>query len=299
MLPGAILALAALALAQTPGDFQPSSLVKLDISFGNIAIDPAGTQLQSLDQAAAAPGISLPESNLLGPDGKPVPSRRYMIFMIDTDVVSNNVATTFLHWFQPDLLAAPEAPASAPLAAGAQANGLANSSSAQFMSQFGLSKAILAAAGSTGSAATAAPKTSYLPPSPPPGPPHRYVLTVFAQPANFSVPACYQNVLTDGRVAGGAIGAAPGGATPAAARVGFDLNQFLRAARVNPRPVAGTYFRAQNPQPGSLAVSAMATALVDAKCAGVTVAGMGPPPGGMAGGMPKMRRVGVPKRRVG
>lgn len=53
-------------------------------------------------------------------------------------------------------------------------------------------------------------------------------------------------------------------------RVGFDINAFLKAAKVNPRPIAGNYFRAQNPTPGNLAQNALSTKLVNAMCAGAT-----------------------------
>lgn len=60
-------------------------------------------------------------------------------------------------------------------------------------------------------------------------------------------------------------------------RVGFDIAAFLKTAKVNPRPVAGNFFRAQNPMPGSLSVNVVGTRLVDAMCAGATP--MGAPPG--------------------
>lgn len=57
-------------------------------------------------------------------------------------------------------------------------------------------------------------------------------------------------------------------------RVGFDIMGFLKAAKVNPRPIAGNYFRAANPVPGSLTQNAVSTSLVDAMCAGETPAPM-------------------------
>lgn len=60
-------------------------------------------------------------------------------------------------------------------------------------------------------------------------------------------------------------------------RVGFDIGAFLKAANVNPRPVAGNFFRAQSNMPGSLSVDVVGTRLVDAMCAGATP--MEAPPG--------------------
>lgn len=69
-------------------------------------------------------------------------------------------------------------------------------------------------------------------------------------------------------------------------RVGFDINQFLAAANLPPAPIAGNFFRAQNPQPGSLTATATASALVNAMCPGVNVMGAGAPPmAAMMGGM--------------
>lgn len=111
----------------------------------------------------------------------------------------------------------------------------------------------------------------YLGPGPPPGPPHRYVQLLFAQPAGYSFPACFNNIVT------------PKGADPASSvdgRVGFDINQFLKAANIQTRPIAGNYFRAQNPQPGTLTVNAAQTALRNNMC----------PPPSPAAGQPLVNR---------
>lgn len=55
-------------------------------------------------EAATEPVVTIPSAMLVGPNGEMVPDRRFMVFMIDIDVIQNNVATTVLHWFQPDLI---------------------------------------------------------------------------------------------------------------------------------------------------------------------------------------------------
>ena len=103
----------------------------------------------------------------------------------------------------------------------------------------------------------------YLGPGPPPGPPHRYVQLLFAQPDTFTFPACFNNILS------------PAGATTqdVSGRVGFDINQFLKATNITTRPIAGNYFRAQNPQPGSLTVNAARTALRNNNCPSASTPG--------------------------
>jgi len=187
--------------------------------------------------------------------------------MIDTDVVQNNIATTLLHWFQPNL----------------QMTGQPTAPSTSNSSIYTPPMVTLAVSGATqppalGSASTpnSNAQTSYLGPSPPPGPPHRYVQALFAQPTNFSVPACFQPILTSG---GRSSAATSASSTNGTARLGFDITQFIVAAALNPMPVAASFFRAQNPSPGSLAVSPTASALADAMCPGVGPLGA---PAGMA-----------------
>jgi len=252
-------------LAQTPQDFQPGTLVKLGVSFSAINIDPPGSIVQSLDQVAIEPTVTVPQVMLLGPNGEMIPDRRFMVMMIDIDVIRDNVATTVLHWFQPDLImqgaAAPPAPA--------VGNGTIPSLAVNKDGEVKLE--IAKGASITGQDLPANQpdgQAAYFGPGPPPGPPHRYVQVLFAQPRNFSVPACFKNILTNPNAAG----------ADKQARVGFDINQFLAAAQVNPRPIAGNYFRAQNPMPGSLEQNAAATMLVNANCPGVTPAAMAAPP---------------------
>lgn len=79
-----------------------------------------------------------------------------MVFMIDPDVVADGKATTFLHWYQADLLKDPY--------------------SGQLFNH----------------SVNGAP---YVGPGPPPGPSHRYILLLFVQPYGFVFPECFSDVL--------------------------------------------------------------------------------------------------------
>lgn len=69
-------------------------------------------------------------------------------------------------------------------------------------------------------------EASYRQPSPPVGDfPHAYTVLLFSQPANFSVPAAFRQVLQD--------------------RVPFNVSAFTAAAGLS-SPIAGNYFRVQN-----------------------------------------------------
>lgn len=208
------------------------------------------------------PQVTVPASNLLGPNGKLDPTRKFMVFMIDTDVVRNGIGTTVLHWFQPDLV--PQGDSL--VLVGNQSSVLLKVDPGRpFNSAVSPIKGRQAPPlppppaqgpstiqpGAFGERAQAI----YIGPRPPPGPPHRYVQVLFAQPDNFRFPACFQNILVP-----------PTDPNSRGERVGFDIQQFLRAAGIRGRPVAGNYLRAQNPQPGSLNVNVESTRLRDNKC---------------------------------
>ena len=76
--------------------------------------------------------------------------------MIDPDVIDNGKATTFLHWYQADLLKSP------------YSNELFNHS---------------------------INGASYVGPGPPPGPSHRYTLLLFVQPPGYIFPECFSAML--------------------------------------------------------------------------------------------------------
>lgn len=76
--------------------------------------------------------------------------------MIDPDVIDNGTATTFLHWYQADLLNRPFT--------GELFNNTDNGA-------------------------------AYVGPSPPPGPAHRYTLLLFVQPWDYVFPECFEDML--------------------------------------------------------------------------------------------------------
>jgi phosphatidylethanolamine-binding protein (PEBP) family uncharacterized protein len=205
----------------------------------------------------------VPSSNLVGANGQMNPNQKFMVMMIDIDVVQQNFQTTVLHWFQPDLVlegasAGAIAPPSAP---GANTTSMFAQSLAGTWSRLIKSPKQNSITGAT-LPANSIGQANYLAPGPPPGPAHRYVQVLFAQPSNFSVPACFQNVLST-----------PGNASANGQRLGFDIIQFLVASGVRTRPIAGNFFRAQNAKPGSLSTNVIGTQLVNARCPGVTPAG--------------------------
>ena len=185
--------------------------------------------------------------------------------MIDEDVVQQNIRTTVLHWFQPDMAIAgpPAGGIMPPSAAGANTTSAIAQSVAAGMSQLVVAPQQRAIAGANNSPPSAVGQTDYLPPGPPPGPPHRYVQILYAQPQGFTVPQCFQNVLS-----------VPGNRQAHAQnRLGFDINQFIAASNIRTRPIAGSYFRAQNAQPGPLNAGATASGIINAMCPGVQPAG--------------------------
>jgi phosphatidylethanolamine-binding protein (PEBP) family uncharacterized protein len=192
-----------------------------------------------------------------------------MIFMIDTDVVRNNVATTVLHWFQPDLMPAGD---SLVLFNGPKANQvdptvpsvLLAVNETAVLARLRRRQQPLDPNDPTGIGPGQFPtraQAPYFGPGPPPGPPHRYVQVLFAQPDNFTIPQCFSNIITQP------------GVMDRSGRVGFDIDQFLRASNIRARPLAGNYFRAQNPMQGELEVNPTATQLRNNNCAAPT-----PPP---------------------
>lgn len=135
----------------------------------------------------------------------------------------------------------------------------------------GMARLVASQQNSTAAASNMPPgtvgQTNYLPPGPPPGPPHRYVQVLYAQPQGFTVPQCFQNVLS-----------IPGNQTAnGQSRLGFDINQFIAASGIRTRPIAENYFRAQNAQPGPLDTGATSQGIINARCPGVTPAGIAMP----------------------
>ncbi|KAK3045101.1 hypothetical protein LTS18_014571, partial [Coniosporium uncinatum] len=137
------------------------------------------------------------QPTLRAPAGLPT-NTKYMIFMIDIDVNQNGTGTTVLHWFQPDLILNPTTNILDPP--------------------------------TTVNAANSAP---YFGPGPPPGPSHRYVQALFAQPpqagraTEFALPSCFNAI------------------TQRNGRLGFNVQQFAQVVGLQ-TPVAGNFLRSQN-----------------------------------------------------
>ena len=134
----------------------------------------------------------------------------YLVFMIDPDVIDDGKATTVLHWYQADLCKAPHS--------GELFNHSDNGA-------------------------------SYVGPSPPPGPSHRYTLLLFVQPSGYVFPECFSYMLP----------------LTVAARSGFNLHQFMQVAGLG-EPIAANYFYVVNSDPVSSTRVATATSLTSAEC---------------------------------
>ena len=157
-----------------------------------------------------------------------------MQFIVDVDVpAQDGTRTTFLHLAQSDLNAA--AANSSQSATNGTAQAATNSTAAAAVGPY--ANATSAATNNTGAVALASNSSrveaSYLQPSPPAGDgPHKYVVLLFAQPAGFSVPAQFANVLSTAD-------------TSPQARAGFDVNAFAQAAGLGV-PIGGTFFTVEN-----------------------------------------------------
>ena len=137
-----------------------------------------------------------------------------MGFMIDLDVIEEGKATTILHWYRPDLLMNP------------------NSGELFNLSDH---------------------EATYVGPTPPPGPSHRYVFLLFLQPTGYSFPDCYSAMLP----------------LTLPARQGFNIEQFMQVAELS-MPVAANYFTAVNPNIAISTRVATATSLSSANCPSAT-----------------------------
>ena len=132
------------------------------------------------------------------------------MFLIDLDAIEDGKATTILHWYQADFLKNPY-------------NGeLFNHSDNG---------------------------ASYVGPSPPPGPSHRYTFLLFVQPSGYVFPECFSDMLP----------------LTLPARQGFDIEQFMQVAGLG-KPIAANYFYAVNSVPATSTRVATATSLSSADC---------------------------------
>ncbi|EED13619.1 conserved hypothetical protein [Talaromyces stipitatus ATCC 10500] len=184
-----------IAHCQTPPGFEPSTSHKLGVKFSKKVAVHLGNKLDK-DDTQTIPHLKVKS---LTDDAKnayclqtTIFSSHYMVFMIDLDVPQNDTTVPFLHWYQPDLNLDPK-------------------SGRLFL-----------------------PKSSHLsnaeyyPPSPPPGPPHRYVELLFGQPPHYKLPSQFEKYLDK----------------KSSARAGFDMKEFIKAANLK-RPIAGNWFLVQ------------------------------------------------------
>jgi phosphatidylethanolamine-binding protein (PEBP) family uncharacterized protein len=193
------------------------------------------------------PNVKIPASALQEADNNSKSSAtdlaptRFAVFMIDIDVVANGTATTLLQWYQSDLI-----PQGQPLPLG-------NTSHAQTLART-VNEAIALSSDKhvTSQDVDMSPSQDnqisensqprivapYLPPSPPPGTPHRYVLLLFAQLPNYTFPSCYSDISSSASLLGDNTIT-----INVRARLGFDVSEFARVAGLQPNPVAGNFFR--------------------------------------------------------
>ncbi|CZR45816.1 uncharacterized protein FPRO_15008 [Fusarium proliferatum ET1] len=81
----------------------------------------------------------------------------------------------------------------------------------------------------------------YMPPGPPPGQTHNYVVLLFEQPPNFKVPDSYKTSFANIT-------------TSINNRIGFNLTDFTEATELK-KPVAANWFRVSTPAQSSIAVN--------------------------------------------
>ena len=169
MLPFSSWAVIALLLpiirTQTPPNFTPSCSGNLGVIYPNdIIIQPGSTiQSSSIKSSSQESGIFVNNLQIgalfLEPrigSKKLDLYKRYIIFMIDPDVIEDGRATTILHWYHADLLMSP-------------IDG----------ELFNLTDS----------------EAVYAGPTPPPGPYHRYIFLLFLQPPGYEFPECFSAVL--------------------------------------------------------------------------------------------------------
>lgn len=142
---------------------------------------------------------------LTAPAGTPTDGT-YLVIMLDLDVPRGG-STTLLHWLQTDFTLSPNR--------------------------------VVTPTSSANTSST--PGASYIGPNPPPGNPHRYVLWMFAQPADFAIPESFGNINPP---------------ASSADRIGFNLTEFVAVAELD-EPLAANYFTVVN---SSSATTASSTA---------------------------------------
>lgn len=202
-----------IAQCQTPPGFEPSTSHNLGVKFskkvaahqGN-KLDKAGTDFEApfimnviVDNPIDTQTIPHLKFKSLNHDAEntypfqtSTSPHHYIVFMIDLDVPQNDTTVPFLHWYQPDL------------------------SLDHKTGKLSIPKS------------SHLDKAEYYPPSPPPGPEHRYVEVLFVQPSNYKLPSEFEKYMDK----------------ESSARVGFDIKEFVKAAELK-KPVAGNWFLVQ------------------------------------------------------
>ncbi|EHA26646.1 26 kDa secreted antigen [Aspergillus awamori] len=134
----------------------------------------------------------------------------YVIIMIDPTINEDGVSTAALHWYQPYL---------------AYSSGVLEISN------------------------KSAPNAEYVYPTPLEGPAHDYILLLYSQPEDYSLPDCLESLLpaTD------------------AARLGFNIDEFEEVTGLG-TPVAANWFQVVNPTPATTTYAITSTLVSTYAC---------------------------------
>ena len=130
--------------------------------------------------------------------------------MVDPKINEDGVTMAALHWYQPDL---------------AYSSGVLTISN------------------------TSAPSAEYVYPTPLEGPAHDYILLLYSQPKDYSLPVCLESLLpaTD------------------AARLGFNIEDFEEVTGLG-TPVAANWFQVVNPTPATTTIAITSTLVSTYAC---------------------------------
>ncbi|GES65011.1 citrate synthase [Aspergillus terreus] len=165
----------------------------------------------------------------------------YLLLFYDLDVIYGETATVALHWYQPNMTTQPNPE---------QNHAPRIQSRIKLHSSNHDDEDDLILANRTSGA-------EYIAPRPPPKSHHRYVYLLFHQKADYKFPSCFSHIFPP----------------TADARAGFDVRQFMRAAKLD-APVAGNYFFVEFdgplPTPTTPVATPTTTSLRSAPCQGLT-----------------------------
>ncbi|RAO73860.1 uncharacterized protein BHQ10_009872 [Talaromyces amestolkiae] len=184
-----------IAQGQTPPGFEPSTSHKLGVKFGKKAAAHQGNKLDKSD-TQLVPHLTVKslkhDAEFPHSMQQTMSDSRYIVFMVDLDVPQNDTKVPFLHWYQSDLKLH-------------RRTGKLHIPNSNHLD-----------------------KAEYYPPSPPPGPEHRYVELLFDQPRHYKMPSEFKKYMDK----------------KSSTRVGFDIREFVKAADLK-RPIAGNWFLVQ------------------------------------------------------